>query len=1120
MPEEIKILTGGLNKDDSPENISQGDYTSANNFRNTGTAEQEALYGSNMESTELVTPDWQLNVGTNKVVGGDGFKNIKKAYSIKYNSEGRHQLTETDYNTLDEVVIFTDLDDSGGEQIFNLAQNTDFPDLKLFQEKYIITTDGVDDIIYFINIERLKNGGYGVVTKDAFNLLKAQPLIPIRAEYIDDPNKKSNLLKGKLFQFRTQNNFADYMKSSWSTISNRPIPELEITDTIGDDPSKLNAIKLTVDIGNELVTDINLASREALYDWYIFKNVKRDYILALPNIEIDISQEIYEAYNPSTNKYTLLFYNDGTQEAVSALDTDELYDNIPLTAGSLEVVNGNILAIGDLTEGYDRPTGINVTLTSAGYNPQIDASITNPRNFTRTYSQFRISGSHRRYATIEFRGQPKEGDKVYINLGDIRGATISSTITYTATLGDENNLTSFIDNLFTLLPTTSIPASPYFRNKQMDSSTVGRVAFVTASYEEVKSVVLDLDETGDLEGRTLNILKSNSNYQLALFHYDKYGRAFPIVTGDEYVASTTSFAQTEGLATQIGWTLDGAPPQGAVSYQWGLSENAKYAKSLWVTGIYDAEESKDDYIIFNLASLDRYVKNSEAGIVAYDYTDGDRVTFQYTFDGSTTPVKWFNEPPIDFAISDFEVKVDTSVTPNVTKYLLKIKKSSIISIPDITDKEVLLELYTPKKNNENINSKIFYEIGQQFNIVNGEYSVKVGSIIKGDAYTRPRKFLSNEEGSSTAFPLVVEDLNFSDDYLSNFWSAGRGRTYKDEVGRVRRKANFRYSDTFVQGSLNNNVNRFYANRIYGEEPAQTTSIYGAIQKMVMRDNYLIVVQELKVAHVPVNISILEDQTEQLNVAVSNKLFNNVRYMPSGIGSGLAKKAIATSGIGTVYFVDPNNGYPCRDGYDGVKIINTKMSKYFINKLKNANPLNIVSYYDDQNQEWNLTFEDETIVWSEKKNRWISFRDYKPEKGFSMFTDMFTYINGNLYIHKESDIRNNFYGEQYQTSIDFPIGAMSIKNYHSLAIHSNTLLVTKTDGITTSLGHVSDLIKSDFLNREGIWYANFLRDKNTDLINGSRLKGRFLKLSLITVDGSQPLQIFKIVIKSSISTQSE
>ena len=73
MPEEIKILTGGLNTDDSPENISQGDYTSANNFRNTGTVEQEALYGSNIESTELVTPDWQLNVGTNKVVGGDGF---------------------------------------------------------------------------------------------------------------------------------------------------------------------------------------------------------------------------------------------------------------------------------------------------------------------------------------------------------------------------------------------------------------------------------------------------------------------------------------------------------------------------------------------------------------------------------------------------------------------------------------------------------------------------------------------------------------------------------------------------------------------------------------------------------------------------------------------------------------------------------------------------------------------------------------------------------------------------------------------------------------------------------------------------------------------------------------
>ena len=1013
--EEVKILTGGLNQDDSPESVNQSDYTSANNFRNTGTSEAESAYGTNIESTQLVTPEDQLGAGLNKTIGGEGFKNVKKAYSVKYNSGGRHIITELDYTTLIESTIFTDLDDSGGEQIFNISPKHYFSDLKLFQEKYLIMTDGVSGLIYCINIERLKSGGYGVVSQDAFNLLKPQTLVPIKAEYVDDPNKKSNLLKGKLFQFRQQNGFADYMKSAWSTISNRPVPEMEITDSVGDDPSKLNAIKLTVDIGDELVTDINLASRAELYDWYIFKNVKRDYILNLPNTEIDIEEEIYEAYDPATNKYTLLFYNDGTQEAVPALDTDELYDNIPLNAGALEIVNGDIITLGDLTEGYDRPEGIEVSVSVSAYKPQLDISINNPRNFGGSVTlQERIPSTHRRYPTIEFYGSPKAGDKVFIQLGDIRNSIIANTISYTVTPSDEDNLTSFIDNLYNLLPaTTANPSAVYRKRKSMDNPTKGRVAFVTDSYQEVKGLVFDLDETGDVEGRTLNIIKSNTSYQLALFHFDKFGRPFPILTGDEYVANTTSYAETEGLVTSIGWGINGTPPEGAVSYQWGLSENTKFANTLWVTGIYDEVESKDDYIIFNLASLDRYVRDSETGIVAYDFTEGDRVTFQHSFSSSSTPDKWFNNPPLDFAVSGFEIKVDTETTPNETKYLLKIKKSSVLPIIDLTDKEVLLEIYTPKKNNENIDTKVFYEMGEQFDIIDGQYSVTSGSITKGDAYIRPRKFLSNVEDSNDVFALPVQDLNFSDDYISNFWSAGRGRTYRDEVGRVRRKASFRYGDTFAIGSLNNNINRFYANRIYGDEPAQTTSIYGAIIKMVMRDNYLIVLQELKVGHVPVNSSILEDQAEQQNVAISNKLFNNIRYMPSNMGTGLARKAISVSGKNAVYFIDPNNGYPCRDGYDGLKIINVKMSKYFVGKLKNVDPDSIVAYYDDFNEEWNVTFTDaqgDIQVISFSQAEWQYRDDYdltvddvtivQPEHG------TVTEVDGNLLYTPDTDYIGN------------------------------------------------------------------------------------------------------------------
>jgi len=171
-------------------------------------------------------------------------------------------------------------------------------------------------------------------------------------------------------------------------------------------------------------------------------------------------------------------------------------------------------------------------------------------------------------------------------------------------------------------------------------------------------------------------------------------------------------------------------------------------------------------------------------------------------------------------------------------------------------------------------------------------------------------------------------------------------------------------------------------------------------------------------------------------------------------------------------------------------------------------------------EEDLTESKNTITYSEKDNKWVSFRTYRPEKGFSMFTDMFTYKNGNLWIHREGETRNNFYDTQYKTRVKFPVGAISVKNYQSVAIHSNNLMVTTLDGITTQLGHVSDLIETDFNTREGIHYANFLRDKITGMVDGDRLRGRFLVMELETVDGSKKLQLFKVCVKSAISTQNE
>lgn len=158
---------------------------------------------------------------------------------------------------------------------------------------------------------------------------------------------------------------------------------------------------------------------------------------------------------------------------------------------------------------------------------------------------------------------------------------------------------------------------------------------------------------------------------------------------------------------------------------------------------------------------------------------------------------------------------------------------------------------------------------------------------------------------------------------------------------------------------------------------------------------------------------------------------------------------------------------------------------------------------------------DVIAWSEENNKWASWRGYNPDFGISLFANMFTYKNGALYRHALSNTRNNFYGVQYPSIINFVANQAQgqPKTFESISYECNRLLITTTDGIKTSLGQVSELIDVDFLktilddgvtqinvyDEEGIYAAGFMRDKNIDINNGDVLKGTFILVELTTTD---------------------
>lgn len=158
----------------------------------------------------------------------------------------------------------------------------------------------------------------------------------------------------------------------------------------------------------------------------------------------------------------------------------------------------------------------------------------------------------------------------------------------------------------------------------------------------------------------------------------------------------------------------------------------------------------------------------------------------------------------------------------------------------------------------------------------------------------------------------------------------------------------------------------------------------------------------------------------------------------------------------------------------------------------------------------------SIAYSQKTEKWVSFYTFVPDIGGALNTKVYTANQGNIYVHESGTLdRNNFYGTQFQSILQFVDAAQPTlpKTFQSISLQSNELLITTGGGITTSLGQISELSSVDFIKAylsdgvssinvqavEGVYSANFLRDINSPdgLLDGDCLRGNYLIVSLVS-----------------------
>ena len=172
------------------------------------------------------------------------------------------------------------------------------------------------------------------------------------------------------------------------------------------------------------------------------------------------------------------------------------------------------------------------------------------------------------------------------------------------------------------------------------------------------------------------------------------------------------------------------------------------------------------------------------------------------------------------------------------------------------------------------------------------------------------------------------------------------------------------------------------------------------------------------------------------------------------------------------------------------------------------------------------YEGETIAYSERLARWVTFYSFNPEMMGRVGIKLISWIDGRLFIHNDSDTRNNFYGVQYSSQYR-PVSNVEPKKkkvFH--AVHVQATKAWFVPVAKTPNGMETEIQLERFVEREGFFYSHIPKDKNdpsiTDpalaAINGRPLRDTSLEITFQN-DDTEEVILYATDIISSPSERS-
>lgn len=366
----------------------------------------------------------------------------------------------------------------------------------------------------------------------------------------------------------------------------------------------------------------------------------------------------------------------------------------------------------------------------------------------------------------------------------------------------------------------------------------------------------------------------------------------------------------------------------------------------------------------------------------------------------------------------------------------------------------------------------------------------------------------------------IEDPSFNDLYVSDSVDIGRPNRYDPDYKQVTRPATVYYSEKLIPETKINGLSSVFDTNFESYE-----RIHGGIYKFHSDDQVLYMFQELKCGHIPIDQLIYNapPSGQQVVGASDNVLSPQAVYYEAQYGIGKNPESFSTYG-GSRYGVDVKRGVAWRLSRNGLTPISSTYQQkvYFMNACRSivnsGQKVNIYGVFDIKFGEYiasiqpYLNVPGDTIAFNEDANGWSTHYSYLPENMCTAGINMISFKNGQVWLHNQGPLYNNFYGVQYDTQIwvtcnDFP------SNKKVLQAISLECSRGWNAAVITPNGQASDLQVSDFQMKEGYMYAAFGHDTNTPnvvdpWINGDPIRDNTFLIKL-SYPGNNYVKIFAV-----------